>query len=510
MIRMSHLAAPSALVWVLLAAGVPSARADERNNVLVVGMTSEPFTLDPATGFSGFDYPNLYPIYDRLVRFDPKTLELLPGLATAWEFTGPDKLTLELTLRHGVQFQDNTLMDAEAVKASLLHFKSAGRIHDLDPVTAVDVLAPDRLALRLKEPYSVLPTVLSDRAGMVVSPTAVVRWGGDFSRHPVGAGPFMLKKWSSGSSIELARFPDYWDKDRPQLAGIQFRIILNPTSLISALLSGQVDHGFGVDPKDLVRLEASPRLRVSKEPSVSFYELALNDSLAPVNNKLVRQAINMSVDRSALSDAILGPGRGGGSALMLVPPSSFAYSAELEESVPYDPTRAKALLAEAGFPDGITLKVCATPLVGYGTDITDIEREQMRPAGITLDVTVMTGSACFQSFILRNGSPAWQGAFSGRPDPFLTYEQNMGSSGQYNVGRVAYPGVDTLLKQILSTYTKSEQKPLFTALNKAWIENAPSVLLFYRPNYAVYGRNVTGEQPNLLGKVDLTTLRFVK
>ena len=134
----------------------------------------------------------------------------------------------------------------------------------------------------------------------------------------------------------------------------------------------------------------------------------------------------------------------------------------------------------------------------------------MRPAGITLDVTVMAGSACFQSFMLRNGFAAWQGAFSGRPDPFLTYEQNMASSGQYNVGRVAYPGVDALLKQLLSTYTRAEQKPLFTALNKAWIENAPSLLLFYRPNYAVYGRNVAGEQPNLLGKVDLTTLRFVK
>ena len=488
----------------------PASRADERNNVLVVGMTSEPFTLDPGTGFSGFDYPNLYPIFDRLINFDPKTLALQPGLATTWAFTGDDKLTLELTLRQGVQFQDGTVMDAEAVKASLMHFKAAGRIHDLDPVTGIDVLAPDKLALHLSMPYSVLPAVLSDRAGMVVSPTALAKYGNDFPRHPVGAGPFMLKQWSSGSTIDLVRFPGYWDKDKPKLAGIQFKIILNPTSLVSALLSGQVDHGFGVDPKDLDRLRASPKLRVSLEPSTAFYELALNDSLPPANNKLVRQALNMAVDRAALSDAILGPGLGGGSALMLVPPASFAYSKELEGAVGYDPAKAKALLAQAGFPDGVTLKVCATPLVGYGTDITDIEREQMRPAGITLDVTVMTGSACFQSFVLRNGYAAWQGAFSGRPDPFLTYEQNMGSHGQYNVGHADYPGVDALLKQILATYTQPGQKTLFTALNKAWIENAPSILLFYRPNYAIYGKNVAGEQPNQLGKPDLTTLYFVK
>jgi ABC-type transport system substrate-binding protein len=195
---------------------------------------------------------------------------------------------------------------------------------------------------------------------------------------------------------------------------------------------------------------------------------------------------------------------------MPIPPSWFAYSKQYENAVKYDPARAKQLLAEAGFPDGITIKICATPLVGYGTDMTDIEREQMKPAGITLDVTVMPGSACLQTFNSTARFHAWQGAFSGRPDPFLTYQQNFGSSGQYNRGSINFPGVDATLDKILSAYTREEQKPYYDELNRLWIEDVPLVLLFYRPQYSVYARNVAGEQPNLQGKPNLTSLYFVK
>ncbi len=492
----------------LLLSVVPQANADSRNNILVVGMGSEPFTLDPATGLSGFDYPNLYSLYDRLIDFDPATMELLPGLATKWEFIGDDKLTLELTIRPNVKFQDGTPMDAEAVKSSLLHFKTANRIHDLDEVSAVDVVGADKVRLKLTKPYSVMPAVLSDRAGMVVSPTAVQKYGTDFQRHPVGAGPFMLKQWTSGTSLELVRFPDYWNKARIKLAGITYRTILNPTSLVSALLSGQVDHGFNIDPKNWPILSANPRLRVAVEPSTAYYEIALHKAMPPTDNKLVRQALSMAVDRGVLADAILGPGMSGGNALMPIPPSWFAYSKSLENSVRYDPAQAKKLLAQAGYPDGITIKICATPLVGYGTDITDIEREQMKPAGITLDVSVMPGSACLQTFNGTTQFHAWQGAFSGRPDPFLTYQQNFGTSGQYNRGGSNFPGVDALLDKIVATYTREAQKPLYEELNRLWIDNAPFVLLFYRPQYAVYSRSLAGELPNLQGKPNLTSLFF--
>ncbi len=498
----------SLLAATLLCVSPASSFADARNNLLTVGMTDEPFTLDPAMGVSGTDYPYLYALYDRLIGLEPKTLALRPALAISWRFVGDDMRTLELTLRDGVTFQDGTKLDAEAVKASLMHFKSTGRIHDLDIVTGIDVTAPDKIQLHTSQPYSVLPTVLADRAGMIVSPTALAKYGQDFGRHPIGAGPFMLKQWTAGSTIEIVRHPGYWDQARIKLATVRFRIIENSTSLISAVLSGQVDYAFRLDPKDAPALKANPKLRVALEPSTAYNEIALNPSVPPLDNTKVRQALNMSVDRAALADAIMGPEAGGGAAVLPVPEASAAYSKEVSDSVKYEPARAKALLAAAGFPNGVTIKVCATPVTGYGTDITDIEREQMRPAGITLDVTVMTGSACLQTFNAKRIYGGWQGSFSGRPDPFLTFQQNFGSTGQYNLSHTAYPGVDQAMDNILKTTDPAQRGSDYLVLDKAWVENVPNIVLYYRPNMAAYSVQIAGDQPNQQGKTDITTLYF--
>jgi ABC-type transport system substrate-binding protein len=273
------------------------------------------------------------------------------------------------------------------------------------------------------------------------------------------------------------------------------------------MLSGQVDHIWGVDPKNLPVLRANPRLRVEKEPSTQYLYIALRHDMPLTDTKLVRQALNMSVDRKVLGDAVLGPGNSGGSALMLAPPASFAYSPELENSVPYDPAKAKRLLAEAGYPNGITIKICGSPATGQGTDITDIETEQMKPAGIKLDVTIMSGSACLQRLNTTKDFHAWQGAFSGRPNPFLTYSQTFLSTGQFNRGKMDF-GVDEIINRIPKAYTEAEQKVIYTEINKRWIDEAPAIQLLYLPNYAVYNRDLAGEQPNQQGKPDLVTIYY--
>jgi ABC-type transport system substrate-binding protein len=317
----------------------------------------------------------------------------------------------------------------------------------------------------------------------------------------------MLRNWSPGTSIDLLRFPGYRDPARIKLTGITYKLFLNPTASASAILSGQVDHTWGIDPKNLPVMRANPRLRVEKEPSTQYFYLALRHDMPLTDTKKVRQALNMSVDRNVLGDSVLGPGNSGGAALMLVPPASFAYSPELENSVKYDPVQAKKLLAEAGYPDGITIKVCGSPFTGMGTDITDIETEQMKAAGIKLDVAIMSGSACLQRLNTTKDFHAWQGAFSGRPDPFLTYSQTFLSTGQFNRGRMDF-GVDALINEIPKAYSQEAQKPIYTEINKRWIDEAPAIQLFYMPNYAVYSKDLAGEQPNQQGKPDLVTMYF--
>ena len=500
-----RLTAKPCIAAVALTIPLAAAHADKRSNTLVVGFINEVDTLDPATGFSGADYGILYSIYDRLVNFDPKTMKPEPGLAESWEFSGPEKRTFTMTLRHGVTFQDGTPLDAEAVKASLLHFKEMKRLNDLDVVDAIDVIAPDKIALQMRQEYSVIPAVLTDRSGMIVSPAALQKYGKDFPRNPVGAGPFMLKNWAPGQSIEFVKYSGYWDPQRIKLAGITYKLFLNPTAAVSAVLSGQVDHEWGIDPKNLPVLRANPRLRVAVEPSTQYLYIALRHDLAPMDNKKVREALNMAIDRKALGDAVLGPGNSGGNALMLAPPTSFAYTKDLENSVTYDPARARQLLAEAGFPDGVTIKICGSTFTGQGADMTDIETEQMKAAGIKLDVTIMSGTACLQRLNATKDFQAWQGGFSGRPDPFLTYSQTFMSTGQFNRGRTDF-GVDGLIGQIPKLYTQEEQAKVYAELNKRWIDEAPAIQIVYLPNFAVYNKDLAGERPNQQGKPDLVTI----
>ena len=330
------------------------------------------------------------------MNFDPTTMKPMPGLAESWEFSGPEKRTFTMTLRHGVTFQDGTPLDAEAVKASLMHFKEMKRLNDLDVVDAIDVIAPDKIALQMRQEYSVIPAVLADRSGMIVSPAALQKYGKDFPRNPVGAGPFMLKNWSPGSRSSSFAIPGIGTPRASSLRAL-------PTSCSSIrrrrfrrFCRGRWTMN-GASIRRTCRCCAPIRAcawRWSRARSISISRCAT--MCRRRDNEKVREAMNMSVDRKVLADAVLGLGNSGGNALMLVPPASFAYTKNLENSVRYDPARAKQLLAEAGFPNGVTIKICGSTFTGQGADMTDIETEQMKAAGIKLDVTIMSGTACLQ------------------------------------------------------------------------------------------------------------------
>lgn len=492
-------------VSTLLALGATQALADARDGVLNIGLTAEPFTLDPARGVSGSDYPYLYTLYARLLDFEPKTLKIRPGLAKRWEFSA-DKKTFTLELRDNLKFHDGTVLDAEAVKASLLHFKAAGRSQDLDLVTSVEAPDATHVVIRLSKPFSPLTAILADRAGMVISPTAQKAAGAGFDLKPVGAGPFKLKTWTPGSRIEVERFTDYWDKDRIKLNGITYRIIQNQPSLVSAMLTGQVDYAFGLDPKNMAVLKARPGIRTAIEPSLGFTMIGTN-----VDDVLLRRAISMSVDRVALRDAVIGKNAGDGATSVPVPPTAaFLKSADFAAAVKYDPATARQLLAQAGQPNGVTFRICTSNTLAAGTEVTDIEREQMKAAGITLNVTVMTHSACLQAYALRKEYPLWQGQFTGRPHPYMTYQQFGGSTGHYNLSKKVYPGIDEVLDQIAATDDPAVQTALFARLDKLWSEQMPMVPLFFLPNFSAYSDKVAGELPNAQGKPDPSSMYFIK
>ena len=509
----ARLAAVGALSAFLASATLHPVRAGQADNVLVVGSTVDPQTLDPAVGLLGTDIPYLYPLYDRLIDFEPATLEPRPGLATSWKWSD-DRKVLELRLREGVTFQDGTPMDAEAVRTSLQYFKDARRNLDLDTVTSIEVRGPYTLALHLDRPNSTLIGLLAERAGMVISPAAIAKWGvKEVGQHPVGAGPFMLKSLEPGKAVQLVRYPGYWKGDEPRLAGIEFRIIRNATSLVTALQSGQLDYVAALDPVNLPVLQRNARLRVAVEPSIAFGIINMRTGQKPLDDKRVRRAVALSIDRQVLANAAFGGGVKGGPAVMPAPPQYWPASKALENALTYQPDEAKRLLAEAGYPDGIDFEVCVVGTLGSPlptAKLADIMREEMRPAGIRLKTTQVASNPACNDLFQQGKSSTFTATWSGRPDPALTYAQVLGSHTAFNIDGTKFDDADDVIARLISAPDRDAQKKEFDRLNHIWVENIPMIPLYYYVNVVAYNARLSGEQPNLLGRPYVSVLRFDK
>jgi peptide/nickel transport system permease protein/peptide/nickel transport system substrate-binding protein len=500
----------------ILTATLPpcAALAGPSDNILVWGNPNEPATLDPASGIAGTEIPYLYTIYDRLVDFDPATLDPKPGLATSWKWSD-DNRTLEMTLREGVTFHDGTPFNAEAAVKSLQHFKDAKKLKDLDPVVGMEAKAPNLLVLKVDRDFSVLPSILADRAGMIVSPTALEKYGAEFGRHPVGTGPFMFKSWQQGNSVEVEKYPQYWNAAAIKLSGIRWQLIRQSTSLITALQTGQVDYVQQVDPINLPLLERNKNVRTKVEPTTSWSVINLNTSMAPLDDARVRRAIAMSVDRKVLAAIGYGPNiKEAKPASLMEPDNYWPSTPSLQDTyTKYQPDEAKKLLAEAGHPDGITLNMCVDANSGSpepGAKLSDAMREQMKAANITLNTTMVAGlGACIELFNFKKSIPAVLIAWTGRPDPFMTYQQIMASDGAYNTGKSNF-GVDGLFPPMLKNPSREQLKASYDKLNKAFVEQLPMVPLYFMPVVSAYSTAVEGELPAMMSRPIVAYMSFKK
>jgi peptide/nickel transport system substrate-binding protein len=450
------------------------------NNVLVYAAPGEPDTLDPGYGISGFDQYYEKAIYDTLIVSDPKTMNpTIPGLATSWQFMGANKLTFRLNLRHNVQFQDGTPFNAEAVKANIDHYKAGGLWFDMAPVTSETVVDENTIDLNLASPYSPLPAILSFRAGMMASPTALQKEGKDYGRNPVGTGPFTFKSWTSGSEIVTTRFENYWNRKSIHLNGIDYKVIPTTQAMSSAVQTGQVDFGqlLNLPATSIKSLQGRSSVVAKVLSTLSPGIVTTNNTVAPFDNPTVRKAAELSINRPELAKAMVG-GYGQGQAWQYVPPNYWASTKDLKP-YKYDPSQAKQLLAQAGYPNGITVQICT-----FSNDTVQaatIEKQQMAPAGINLQINQEPVNSCVAK--LRNGGvPMVQIGWFFLASPYQGYATMFGARGP----TPQYPGVDALLAKIASVYTQAEQKPLYDQMNRLLFDTAPSIPTYWLVNSVGY------------------------
>ena len=253
------------------------------------------------------------------------------------------------------------------------------------------------------------------------------------TRTPVGAGAYAFVSWADGEKIVIKRNEKYWKPNRPYPDGIEFAIIPELTTGVRSVTAGQNDLIYQLPPRQKVIVERSKNLKVFNGPTLYVFQIFLNWAKPPFDDIRVRKAFNLAIDRESFVKAALAglaeP------AYMNLPKSHWAYDKSVAALTPYDPAQARKLLAEADFKEGTTIE-----LVGY-PDQDSVQRqeiliEQFRKAGISvkfINAPIAEASAAF--FGAEKRGSGLLAAWTGRPDPSLTYSLMFTKDAYYNGGR---------------------------------------------------------------------------
>lgn len=494
-----------ALAWLGALAGasmsVPAwaQAAVKRGGTLRIASSSNPSSLDPATGGSGYDHGYLWTLYDTLVDWDYDTLRTRPGMA---EYRFSDPKTLVLTLKPGITFHDGTPCDAAAVKFNLDRNRQDQRSNikaELTAVESVDVTGPLQVTLKLKTPDVTIPAVLSDRAGMMVSPKAVQAQGKDFDRNPVGAGPWKFVSWADNQKMAVTRNDKYWRPGLPHMDGIEFSIITDQATALRSVTAGQNDFTYGLSARYKPLIERAKELTLITAPTLFVYQLYLNWSRGPLANAKIRQAMNLAIDRKAFIAA--GMGGLGEVAGMQLPSAHWAYDKEVAGMYPHDPERARKLVAEAGLGSSVEIT-----FAGWNDQDSlrrnEIVMEQLGKVGIRCKLTTGTvPEVSGQFFGNEKKFDAMLSAWTGRPDPSMTYALMYSKDAYYNGGRAdTTPEIDALLLASREKSSTEDRRAVFSKLQRLIMEGAYSVPLAFQFEVAAQGPKIKGFKPNLLGK----------
>lgn len=362
-----------------------SALAQGRTDI-TIGMQLEPPNLDPTGGAAAAIDEVVYAnIYEGLTRFGPNG-EILPGLAESWEIS-EDGLSYLFFLREGVTFHDGAEFTAEDVAFSFDRAMAEDSTNAQKALfSSIDSVNPAEgedgtlaVEITLTQPNGMLLFNLAWGDAVIVDEASV----GQAATHPIGTGPFKFEKWTQGDSIEIVKNPDYWGEPA-KLETATFKFISDPTAAFAAMMAGDIDAfpAFPA-PENLPQFEADPRFEVLVGSTEGETIMTTNNGKPPFDDIRVRKALAHAIDRQAIIDgALFGYGTPIGTHFA---PHHPAY-VDLTGMSAYDPEQAKALLAEAGFADGLTVSLKLPP-PAYARRGGEIIASQLRAVGIETEIT---------------------------------------------------------------------------------------------------------------------------
>lgn len=487
----------------------PAAKV-KRGGTLRAGFNQEwAPTLDP---HSQTATPFAYELmYDTLVRtqLDPKTGKrtMVPALAESWE--QPNPKTIVMKLRKDVVFQDGSKFNAEVAKWNLDRMKnwskSAAKT-DVEVIDTVDVVDEYTIRLNLKGAPAGILYRLSDGIAYrpwIASKAAVDRDGEDaLARRTVGSGPMQFVEWVSGDHITVKKWDNYWQKGAdgqplPYLDGALLRIIREETVAVNELRSGNVDVIIFVEPRNFSAIQSNPALDLVQFPWTGLVNyLIFNVEKAPFNNLKLRQAAVYALDREGIAKVV---GLGGGLPTYYYwGPGDLGY----DETLPrynFDMNKAKQLVKEAGFPDGVDV---ADDFFQVETLQRTAEafKQTWDQAGIrtTLNLserTAFVAKTQIGNFQVANSNRTW-----GEADPD-GYSYRLASTGAFNFAQWKNPEMDKCMEEGRNTAEDAKRAEIYKRCQKIVYEQVPYENIWFAPISVGMSKKLKGWEPHFFARL---------
>ncbi|GAC1388626.1 MAG: ABC transporter substrate-binding protein [Ktedonobacteraceae bacterium] len=483
-----------ALATILAACGGGSPSSTTQTKTggnLSVGLNADVVTLDPLRSSALVDRQVMLNMYDTLVKVNSQNA-LVPDLATSWSYTTPT--TLVFTLRSDVMFQDGTPFNADAVVFNInriLSTTSSPRHSEISSVQSVQSVDASHVQFNLKKAFSPLLAALTDRAGMMLSPTAVQKLGTTIGNVATGAGsgPFMFSAWVKGDHLVITRNPHYWQKDAqgralPYLQSIRYRPITNESVMFSNLETGTINSADTLAPNDVASAKSNATLTYKQSAGLSFFGVMLNTKAAPFQNVHVRRAVEWGVNRQEILTNVL---KGiGVVAQGPISPNSWAYNSSFAPYT-YNVNNAKSELSQGGGNISFTLLIAS----GSPLNVQEAQfiQSELQPAGITVNIKQETFATLLSDTDSHNFQAALLG-WSGRTDPDGNMYSWFHTGGGNNSMQYSNPQVDSLLEAARTSSDQTQRTAAYQQAEQLILQDASYVFINHGVNIQATTSNV--------------------
>jgi peptide/nickel transport system substrate-binding protein len=469
---MKRLVAALALSTMLAgAAGVQTLR---------IGLQEDPDILDAAKNWTFVGRLVMQSLCDKLVDIDERA-DIVPMLASEWS-ASEDGRVMTLKLRGGVSFHDGEPLNAEAVKFNLdraLTLPDSRRKSEIASIKAVTAIDPTTVRIEMSAPFSPLLAQFTDRSGMIQSPKAMQSLGEQFGLKPVCSGPYKFVERVQQDRIVMERFEGYRDKDKFPAGRLVYLPVPDTTVRLANLRAGQLDFIERMSPNDVAAVKANAALGFASATSLGYQGITFNlangdKSKNPFGqDKRVRQAFELSIDREALNNVVSGGLNRIGN--QPVPPGSAFYVAD--RPVPKrDLDRAKALLREAGTQNpNLTV---LTPNNDIARTAMEVIQAMAKEAGIEIKLQAIE----FVSMLQRTREGDFEADYvgwSGRVDPDGNIASLLACKSAGNDGRYCNPEVERLLESARLSVDPAERKKSYDPAIRAILDDRPIVYLWH-------------------------------